>query len=385
MDDLDRRNFLLMGSAGAASLGLSSTTVQAATTQETWLPVVRMHGDGLGLSPAEYADRLVRLAAAETIEPDYYSRGGSVEALEREMAAHLGKEQAIFLPTGTLANQLAVRLLAGDNGRVLVQAESHLYNDSGDCLPQLSRLQVIGLASDEATFSLEQVQAEVERAATGKVRTPIRSIAIESPVRRLWGQVFEFEEMKRISAFAREQGIGLHLDGARVFLAEPYTGVGPAEYAALFDTIYVSLWKYLNAGSGAILAGPAALLDDLYHVRRMFGGSLTYGWVYAAVARDYLKGFSQRFGDAVERSEELFALLDRDSAIDVERVPGGTNVAKLKVRGVELESFRRRLEERSIDLSQPLADGSGFKVQVNETWARQSAETISRAMIQASS
>ncbi len=301
------------------------------------------------------------------------------------MAELLGKERAVFFPTGTLANQLAVRVLAGEEGRVLLQEESHLYNDSGDCCQRLSNLPVIGLGPGEASFSLEQVQAEVARAASGRASTPIRVIGIESPVRRLWQEVFDYEEMKGISAFAREEGIGMHLDGARLFLAPPYTGVGVKEYAALFDTVYISLWKYFNAGSGAILAGPDALLKEMFHTRRMYGGSLPYGWAFAAVAGHYLEGFSDRFQEAVNGSEEVFRRLGLQSGFEIERVPNGTNTSRLKVAGTNAQEFRRRLAERNIDLPKPLEEGAEFKIQVNETWRFMAPELLFEALVEARS
>ena len=382
MNDINRRNFLMMSSAGAAALGLGSGAVGATDPEDSSPPTVRFHGDGLGLTPGEYAACLGRLAAEDKIEPDDYSCGGSVERLERRMAELLGKERAVFFPTGTLANQLAVRALAGEGGRVLLQEESHLYNDSGDGCQQLSQLPVIGLAPGEATFSLDQVQAEVERAASGRVSTPIRVIGIESPVRRLWQQVFDFEEMKRVSSFARQEGIGLHLDGARLFLAPPYTGVSVEEYASLFDTVYISLWKYFNAGSGAILAGPDALLREMFHTRRMYGGSLPYGWAFAAVAGHYLEGFSDRFQEAVDGSETVFSRLEQASGFEIERVPSGTNTSRLKVAGTDAQEFRRRLAERNIDLPEPLADGKGFKIQVNETWRFMAPDQLADALIE---
>src|SRR6266545_3293489 len=98
-------------------------------------PEKRIHaiGDGIHLTPAEYAQLLATLASKGDLAPDSYSLGGVVEQLETRMAALLGKETAVWLPTGTLANHLAVRLLAGNRRRVLVQAESHLFNDCGDC------------------------------------------------------------------------------------------------------------------------------------------------------------------------------------------------------------------------------------------------------------
>lgn len=383
MNEINRRNFLVMSSAGAAALGLGKGAVGAVDPKDGPSRVVRFHGDGLGLTPGEYATCLSQLAAEETIEPDYYSRGGSVEKLERRMAELLGKERAVFFPTGTLANQLAVGVLAGEEGRVLLQEESHLYNDSGDCCQRLSNLPVIGLGPGEATFSLEQVRAEVARVASGRVSIPIRVIGIESPVRRLWQQAFDFEEMKKISSFAREEGIGMHLDGARLFLAPPYTGISVEEYASLFDTVYISLWKYFNAGSGAILAGPDALLKEMFHTRRMYGGSLPYGWAFASVAGHFLEGFSDRFQEAVDVSEEVFRRLEDQSGFEIERVTDGTNTSRLKVAGTDAQEFRRRLANRKIDLPEPLADGKGFKIQVNETWRYMTPDQIAEVLVEA--
>src|ERR1700738_2576982 len=197
--------------------------------------------DGLALSPAEYSRLLVRLAEERGIAADEFSREGIVAELEERMAALLGKEMALFLPSGTLANHLALRVLATRGRRVLVQRESHIYNDTGDCTQELSGLTLLPLAPQRATFTLAEVKAEVARAEEGRVSTPVGVISIESPVRRVLGGGFDFAEMQRIAAFAQERRIGLHLDGARIFLASAYTGIAPARYAALFDTVYVSL------------------------------------------------------------------------------------------------------------------------------------------------
>src|SRR5262249_25243889 len=145
----------------------------------------------------------------DNLTPDSYSLGGVVEKLEERMATALGKETAVWLPTGTLANHLAVRLLAGNKRRVLVQAESHLYNDCGDCAQTLSGLTLIPLARGKATFTLEDVEAAAYDTQTGRVLTPIGAIQIETPVRRRQGERFDFEQMKRIAAWARAHNAGL--------------------------------------------------------------------------------------------------------------------------------------------------------------------------------
>src|SRR5262249_28606870 len=149
---------------------------------------------GLALSPGEYSDLLVRIGAGGGIAADEFSREGVVAELEDRIAALLGKETAIFLPSGTLANHLALRLLAKRGRRIIVQRESHIYNDSGDCVQELSGLTLIPLAPERASFSLADVEGEVTRAEDGRVSTPVGVISIECPVRRVRGEVFDFAE-----------------------------------------------------------------------------------------------------------------------------------------------------------------------------------------------
>jgi threonine aldolase len=347
---------------------------------------VHFCSDGLALSPAEYAQLLARLVEERGIAADEFSRAGIVAELEARMAALLGKESALFLPSGTLANHLALRLLAVRGHRVLVQAESHIYNDSGDCTQELSGLTLIPLAAQRATFTLAEVESEIARLPQARVATPVGAISIESPVRRLEGEVFDFAEMQRVAAFARERRIGLHLDGARIFLASAYTGVSPAIYAALFDTVYVSLYKYFNAAAGAVLAGARELIDNLYHQRRMFGGSLRQAWPYAAVALHYLDGFSERFERAAAAAETLFEGLRRLPGWEIRRPAAPTNVTRLRLSGADAAKLPERLLARGIAIRPPLhisPEGAEFELFTNETILRRPIDEITESFADA--
>ncbi len=294
----------------------------------------------------------------------------------KRVAAALGKERAIYFPTGTLANHIAVRALAGERTRVVVPHESHLYNDSGDCAQQLSQLNLVPLVSETATFTLDQVRQVVERTDSGRVTTGVGAIMIESPVRRKLGEMFDYAEMKKICSYARDNGIKTHLDGARLYMASGFTGISPSEYASHFDTVYVSTWKYFNSGSGAILAGSDELIDEMYHTRRMFGGGLPAAWPFAAVALHYFESFEAEYARAVRTAKEFFSLLQQESAFDIERIPNGSNLFKLIVRGTDLATFRDKLKGQGVLLSTPRPELGGFLVGVNATLNRTTAGTL---------
>src|ERR671938_599916 len=118
------------------------------------------------------------------IAPDRYARGGTVEQLERRFAEMLGKETAVFMPTGTLANHLALRQLCGVKPRAVVPEQSHLYNDTGDCVPRLSGIHLMPLAPGRPVFTLAELQEVLQQSVTGRVVSPVGVVMVESPVRR---------------------------------------------------------------------------------------------------------------------------------------------------------------------------------------------------------
>lgn len=372
MSTYDRRDFLKTGAATAWLGAAAAHPVPSVAAGDA----VNMASDGLHLGPVEYSNLLARLAEEGRIAADSYSQGGVVAELEAACARLLGKEMAVFLPTGTLANHLAVRMLAGADRRVVVQHESHLYNDTGDCAQTLSQLNLVPLARDRATFTLDELQETVSRTGSGRVAARVGAISIESPVRRKSGEVFALDELKRVIEFARRNDIRLHLDGARMLIASAYTGIAPAEYAAPFDTVYISLYKGLNAVSGAILAGPRKLLENLYHTRRMFGGGMPQVWPYAAVALSYLDGFVDRLHKAVQVSEAFIRELESRGQIRAIRVPAGTNIFRVPLGDADPQRVARFLAERNLLVASLGAGQTALPLLVNESWNRRPASEL---------
>ena len=385
MKDPSRRRFIEMSGAAAAAFGVPMPHPFTPGLEPAASTIVHLSGDGLNLDPSEAAAEIVRLCAVEKPVADQYGLTGCVEDVEKYFAALLGKERALFMPTGTLANHLAIRALARDRRRVILQETSHIYNDTGDASQILSGLMLMPLAPDKGTFTWAEVEHAIARTTSGRVPDPVGAILIESPVRRQSGELFDRAEMMRVCAEARRLGIGLHLDGARLFIASAYTGIPPADYAAPFDTVYVSLWKYFNSLNGAILAGPSALLDGMFNVRRMFGGALWNAWPFALLARHYAEGFVDRLKAAVAVSEGFIRAVGSSHA-QIERIPNGTNVFRLIVAEARSESARERLRAQGVlvPAAAKRPNGAAFTLQVNETWNRTTgarlADLINRAL-----
>ena len=375
----------LFHAAGAVTaLGLTqATSAQSQTSaSDSSNSIVLLSGDGIGLQPQEFTELLDSLCQNQNIESDNYLLGGEVEKFERYCAELLDKEMAVFMPSGTLANQLALRQIAGEKRRVIVPGLSHVYNDTGDASQNLSNLNLIPLAHDRATFTLEEVEAVIERTAGGRVTAEVGAILIESPVRRLSGEMVDWEETKRIASYAKEKGIGTHLDGARMFIASAYTGISPAEYAEPFDMVYFSLWKYFNSGIGAILAGNKNDLEYMFHTRRMFGGNLYAGWSASLVARHFMESYIDRLKTAVAISEDFYSAIDQHPAFIVTRIPNGTNLTRVSLEGTDSEEFRNRLLEQNILLGRA-NDDNRFTLGVNETWNRTTANELALAFTSA--
>ena len=343
---------------------------------------VHLSGDGLALPPRAYTALLDQLTRTAGVDQDVYLLGGEIERFERRWATLLGKETAVFMPSGTLANHLALRALAGTRRRVIVPETSHVYNDTGDACQTLSGLTLMPLAPGAATFTRADIEAVLARTASGRVATDVGAILVESPVRRLSGRMFDWDEAKRITAYAREHRIGTHLDGARLFIASAYTGISPAEYAAPFDTVYISLWKYFNSGIGAILAGPKRVLDGMFHVRRMFGGNLAAGWPAALVAGHFMEGFVDRLKSAVRVSEEFYRAIAGHQNVTIERIPNGTNLTRLTLKNVDPKQVVARLADRGLRMPTPSASGT-VTLGVNESWNRTTAAELTRVFEQA--
>jgi threonine aldolase len=233
-----------------------------------------------GHGPARAADLLATVPPDTLV--DRYGDGGVVAELEAEVAGVLGQPAAVYLPSGTMAQQAALRVHADRRGRrtVLFHPECHLRQHENQALERLHGL--IGRPVGDRSRLLSLADLE-------KVAEPPAALLLELPQRDLGGQLPAWDDLRAQVAWARERGAAAHLDGARLWEAGAGYGRPPAEIAGLFDTTYVSFYKGIGALPGCCVGGPADVVAEVREWRQRMGGTLHGLWPGAASALSCLR------------------------------------------------------------------------------------------------
>jgi threonine aldolase len=208
-------------------------------------------------------------------EVDRYGEGGVVEELETEVASLLGKPAAVFLPSGTMAQQIALRIHADRRGRrtILFHPVCHIDVHEGRGYERLHGLVGRPTGDEYRLLTLDDLR---------EVAEPPAGLVLELPQRDIGGQLPEWDELQAQVGWARERGAATHLDGARLWECGPAYERPLNEIAALFDTVYVSFYKKIGGLSGCCLAGPEDIAAEVREWRRRHGGTLFALWPYAA-------------------------------------------------------------------------------------------------------
>jgi len=383
---MDRRDFLrssfAAGSLAALGAGVAPAAWAAASPRSPQDPQhinrsVILMGDDVPHYGRDVLARMDAILQTRDKAGDFYLKRGAVDELEQRFAQLLGKEDAAFMPTGTLANHVALRLLCGEKKRALVQQESHVYCDESDAVTTLSAINLVPLAPGRAAPTLEEVNAAIAVSEKAAYPLPIGAISLESPVRRADGAMVPFEIVQAIAERARAKGIGMHLDGARLLLNSGADGFTATAYAAPFDTVYVSLYKYLGAPFGAILAGSKAVIAKARDARHIFGGTIFHGWQPALLALDTLNGFEERFAKVRGAGGRLLDGLAKLDGYTVRRVEHGTNIHFLDIAEGRRQGLQERLAKADVMIGEP--HEGRLMLTFNESLLRKPVDAIVQA------
>ncbi len=322
------------GDPGVSTAGPPDPT--GPTLRELRLGAIRFLGSHGHRPPAVVLTEMTDVLGE--IEPDRYGEDGVVGELESELAMLLGKPAAVLMPSGTMAQQIALRVHADRTGRrtVLWHPTCHVGLWEDQAAERLHGLHGRPVGDARALVTLKDLQ---------EVAEPAAALLIELPQREIGGRLPAWDDLVAQVGWARERGTALHLDGARLFESLPFYGRSAAEVAALFDSVYVSLYKGLGGLAGCVLAGDETLVGQAREWRHRHGGTLFEMWPYAAAGLAGLRLRAPRMPAYVEHARAIAAALTDVPGVEVVPAPPVTPMMHLYLRGHAdtLDSALRRI------------------------------------------
>ncbi len=280
------------------------------------------------------------------LDQDHYGAGDVIERLERRVAGLLGTEASVLMPSGTMAQQIALRIWSDQAhiDRVAFHPTCHLELHEQGAYRQLHGLSSTLLGGPDRLFTIDDLEA---------LREPVAAILFELPQREIGGYLPKWDDLVEMTDWARERSIKLHLDGARLWETKPFYGKEYAEIAGLFDSVYVSFYKILGGVAGAVLAGPADLIDTARIWQRRHGGNLVHMYPLAVSAQLGLDRHLEKMGEYHAKAREIAAVFSSLPGVSVRPNPPHTNMMHVFIDG-DLERLRaaggRIVEEADTEL-----------------------------------
>jgi threonine aldolase len=327
-------------------------------------------------------DAEMRRAMAEAeVGDDVYGEDPTVARLEEESAAALGFEASVFVPSGTMGNQIALRLHGRPGDEVICDALSHIFRFEMGGMAALSGLMPRVLASPRGLLDPAAVEAVIDRDPTFHARTGL--ISVENTHNIAGGVVYDRTRLDRLLDVAKRHGLPVHLDGARIFNAAVALGTSAAALAAGFDSVMFCLSKGLGAPVGSMLCGPRDFIREARRVRKMFGGGMRQAGVIAAAGLIALRKGPGRLAEDHENARRLALVLAELPGVEIDPALVQTNILVCRIGEEQGRSdgFLARLRENGVLASQVSADQVRFLTHLDVVGPRidEAIERIRRA------
>jgi threonine aldolase len=306
--------------------------------------VIDLRSDTLTQPTAEMRQAIAGAAVGD----DQKREDPTVNELERRGAEFLGHEEAVFLPTATMANQIALQILGRPGDALLVERHAHIMLSELGGPAAHSGLLTIGLEGTNGRFSPDQVVSEI-RDRTSVHVAPTRLVTVENTHNSSGGRVWPLEEIDAIVATCREHDLAVHLDGARLVNAAVACGVAPARIGGAFDTVTLCFSKGLGCPLGALIAGSHELMAEARRGKHFFGGAMRQAGIVAAAALYSLDHHVDRIADDHSRARRLGeGLAAAGVNVDLDQVE--TNFVQIDV-GPDRADAIDRMKERGVLVS----------------------------------
>ncbi|WP_227498630.1 low specificity L-threonine aldolase [Synechococcus sp. PCC 7336] len=291
----------------------------------------------------------MRLAIANAaVGDDVLGDDPTVKELEADVAQLLGKEAAVYMPSGTMTNQVAVRLHTQPGDEIVLESEAHIYYYESGAPAALSGVMCRLVSGRQGVFAADDL-VNVLRSGNPHY-PPTTLVCIENTHNRGGGTIFPLEAIQAIAEVCQQRGLAIHMDGARLWNACEATGITPTDYAEPFDTVSVCFSKGLGAPVGSALAGSSETIDRARRFRKMFGGAMRQAGTIAAGALYALQHHRDRLCEDRENAQLLARQLVEVDGIEVDLSTVQTNIVVFRCLDVPAPLLAQALGDRGVKL-----------------------------------
>lgn len=286
---------------------------------------------------------MMKAMIASPLGDDVLGDDPTVIKLEKETAKLLGKQAGLFVPSGTMGNQLAIMTHTRPGDEVVLDYESHIFRYEVAGAAVMSGVQFNALTGPGGVMSAEQIQEAIRPEDIHQPKTTLA--CLENTHNRAGGTVYPLEEVKKISAVCRKKKIKMHLDGARLWNASVATGIPLKEYAKHFDSVMVCFSKGMGCPVGSVLAGEKKFIAVAARNRKMMGGGMRQSGLLAGAGLYALKHNIKRMSDDHRRAKLLGRMISQISKIKIDLTSVQTNIIVFDIKrtGMNSEQAMKKL------------------------------------------
>ena len=295
------------------------------------------------------SDGMRRAMYEAEVGDDVYGEDPTVNRLEARVADRLGTEAALFVPSGTMANQICLHVLTDPGDEILLERSAHIFNYESGAAGLLSGIQLNPIDGDDGLLVPERVEAAIR--PDTMVMPPSRVVSVENTANTPGGVVYPLDRIEAIAEVARAHDLHLHLDGARLWNAAAAHDVPERAYVAPFDLAWVALSKGLGCPAGSVVAGPEALIAKARRTRKRFGGGMRQAGILAAAGLYALDHHRPHLSDDHAKARRLAEVLETLPAFEVDLDRVETNIVVFESPTTPAEEIVDTLAEEDVHLT----------------------------------
>jgi threonine aldolase len=281
---------------------------------------------------------------------DVFKEDPTVNKLEKYAAELLGKEAALYVPSGVMGNQICLNVLTNPGDEVICERDAHIFNYESGSPAALSGIQLFPIEGKHGVITPNQVEPII-RPTSAYYMPRTKVIEVENTHNRGGGTIWPIENIASLKVLAKKYNLSYHLDGARIWNASVATGISVKEYASHFDSISCCLSKALGAPVGSIIAGTKDFIKEAYRVRKAWGGGMRQVGILAAAGLYALKNNIERLKEDHDKAKYLAERINANPKLEIDMDAVQTNILLFKPKTISVEKGLEQCKEKGLLVS----------------------------------